>query len=446
MPADYNPAAAGHKSLDAASAAQQLGMDTSSPDDTPFRDEDDDDEERHSPSASEQPLPWVRQPNGHPTASRRLSHPYSLNSRNSPSGDTSIRGQLTAFTAQTIDTASKAYQQSVEMYAGLPRAKQILVAAGGAALAAVAVTLLVFSHRIFTLLGPVAVSWRALPGGWLIIWGLTFLVAFPPLIGYSTACTVAGFVYGFPLGWPIVASATVLGSSAAFFAARTVFSGYVDRLVGRDRRFVALGQVLRHDGLGVLALVRFCPLPYSLSNGFLATVPSIQPLPFALATAFSSPKLLVHVFIGSRLALLAEKGDEMTFGDRMVNFLSMVVGGTVGMGVGYFIYRRTMARAAEIAREEAEAGSPLDGGAGAAGGEYADDGAEGGEDARLMDPGDAAALMVDDDDISLWDTAGDNDGFEDDDEDAQGRYRDEEEAVGGGRAARKGHEDDEPWS
>lgn len=463
MPANYNPgAAAGNKTLSAAYAAQQLAMDTSSPEDAPFRDEDDhgeegEEEEGSRHSTSEQlPVPWARQSNGHPTASRRLSHPYSLNSRAGNStgagGDTSsLRGQLQAFTAQTLSTASKAYRQAVEAYTGLPRSRQLLVLAGAVVLVAVAITLLAFSHRIFTLLGPVAASWRALPGGWLIIWGLTFLVAFPPLIGYSTACTVAGFVYGFPLGWPIVASATVLGSSAAFLASRTVFSAYVDRLVGHDRRFVALGHVLRHDGLGVLALVRFCPLPYSLSNGFLATVPSIQPLSFALATAFSSPKLLVHVFIGSRLALLADKGDDMTFGDRMINYMSMLVGGLVGMGVGYFIYRRTMARAAELAREEAEAGGrPLGaGGAGGLGGEYADDGVEGGEDARLMDPGDAAALMVDDDDISLWDTAGDGGGFEDDDDDVvdgHGRYRDEEEAVGGVRAARKGQDDDDPWS
>jgi uncharacterized membrane protein YdjX (TVP38/TMEM64 family) len=59
----------------------------------------------------------------------------------------------------------------------------------------------------------------------------------------------------------------------------------VHRLVGRDHRFVALGQVLRRDGLGVLAMVRFCPLPYSLSNGFLATVPSVGVGGFAAATA-----------------------------------------------------------------------------------------------------------------------------------------------------------------
>lgn len=100
--------------------------------------------------------------------------------------------------------------------------------------------------------------------------------------------SLAGFVYGFPLGWPIAAAATVCGSSAAFLASRGVLGGYVNSLVGRDKRFVALGQVLRRDGVGVLTMIRFCPLPYSLSNGFLATIPSVGLGSFALGTALST--------------------------------------------------------------------------------------------------------------------------------------------------------------
>ena len=150
------------------------------------------------------------------------------------------------------------------------------------------ILMLVYSHRFFSWLGPVAKSWRELPGGWLIAFMLVFVTAFPPLIGYSTANTVAGFVYGFPLGWPIVAAACTLGSLCAFLASRTILSGYVDRMVGKDHRFVALGQVLRHDGLWYLTGIRFCPLPFSLSNGFLATIPSISPLGFTISTALST--------------------------------------------------------------------------------------------------------------------------------------------------------------
>jgi hypothetical protein len=59
---------------------------------------------------------------------------------------------------------------------------------------------LVFNEKIFGALVPVAVKWRSLRAGWLIAWAFTFICAFPPVIGYSTSVTVAGFVYGLPNG------------------------------------------------------------------------------------------------------------------------------------------------------------------------------------------------------------------------------------------------------
>ena len=63
-----------------------------------------------------------------------------------------------------------------------------------------AILFLVFSERIFAWMEPVAEKWKNLRGGWLILWALTFTTAFPPVIGYSTCLTLAGFVYGFPMG------------------------------------------------------------------------------------------------------------------------------------------------------------------------------------------------------------------------------------------------------
>lgn len=152
----------------------------------------------------------------------------------------------------------------------------------------------IFSHRLFDWLAGVSASWRALPGGWLIIFALIFVSAFPPVIGYSTITTISGFVYGFPWGWPVVAAACTLGSLAAFIASRTIFIKSVDRMVGKDPRFVALGQVLRRDGIWYLTGIRFCPLPFSLSNGFLATIPSISPVAFTISTALSRYLLSYH--------------------------------------------------------------------------------------------------------------------------------------------------------
>lgn len=302
----------------------------------------------------------------------------------------------------------------LRLFVRLTPLQRVLAVVAGIVLFVLSILFLVYSHRIFGALKPVAEGWRDLRGGWVIVWLMTFATAFPPVIGYSSTVTIAGFVFGFPGGWPIVASATVVGSTVAFLTSRTVFSKYVHALVGSDKRFVALGQVLRHDGILVLAAIRFCPLPYSLSNGFLATIPNINPVSFAAATALATPKLLVHVFIGSRLAQLAEN-DEMSTGDKIINYMSMLVGALVGMGIGLLIYRRTMARAREIALEEAgENGSVV------APDEEVDyeDLEEGVLNRGVSRQGevDAAALM-DDDDISLWETDGLDDGYRDEDQD-----------------------------
>jgi uncharacterized membrane protein YdjX (TVP38/TMEM64 family) len=289
---------------------------------------------------------------------------------------------------------------------------------------------LVYNEKIFGALAPVAKKWRDIRGGWMILWALTFISAFPPLIGYSTTITISGFVYGFPNGWFIVASATVLGSLTSFVASRTVLSKYVHRLVGQDKRFEALALTLKHDGLKILCMIRFCPLPYSLSNAAMSTFPTVHPLSFALATLISSPKLLIHVFIGSRMAAIGERGEKMDASTKAINWASIIIGGILGVGVGYVIYQKTISRAKELEIEELEAGRgqvPRER-------RYSDEGLSG-EDVDT----DAAALM-NDDDISLWDNdegnAGYRDEFSDDgDEDvfASGDVDDEAEFKGPGK-------------
>ncbi|EAA29182.3 hypothetical protein GE21DRAFT_1588 [Neurospora crassa] len=324
----------------------------------------------HSPTSSPGPqvgsdpggedLPhWAR-----PSASniRRLSsgRPYSVprhaSHRSSSAAAAAAAGgrvaKLKALALKAIATGLTIAQRAITIFLGLSLLQKIAILVALTIFFSLSVVALVYSHAIFASLGPLAEKWRALPFGWLLCFGLVFMTAFPPIIGYSTAVTVTGFVYGFPWGWPIAAAATVAGSTCSFLASRGVLAGYVNGLVGKDKRFVALSQVLRRDGLGVLAMVRFSPLPYSLSNGFLATVPRLRVGGFAVATGLATPKLFVHIFIGSRLALLASSGDKMTTRDRAINYISMLLFGAVGAAVGYLIWKRTMSRADELAHEE----------------------------------------------------------------------------------------------
>lgn len=152
--------------------------------------------------------------------------------------------------------------------------------------------------------------------------------------------------------WFIVASATIIGSTCSFLVSRTVLKNLVHRLISNDPRFASLALTLKHDGLKLLIMIRLCPLPYSLSNGAISMIPTVSPLSFMLATAIVSPKLMLHVFIGSQLAKLAEEGRQMDAKTKAISYISIVIGVVAGAATGWFIYRQTKKRAAQLEAEE----------------------------------------------------------------------------------------------
>lgn len=126
----------------------------------------------------------------------------------------------------------------------------------------------------------------------------------------------------------------------------------VHRLIANDTRFAALALTLKHDGLKLLVMIRMCPLPYSLSNGAVATFPTVHWASFALATAIVSPKLMLHIFIGAQLEKIAESGGKMDARTKAVSYISIAIGAVAGVATGWFMYRKTKQRAAQLEAEE----------------------------------------------------------------------------------------------
>ena len=239
-----------------------------------------------------------------------------------------------------------------DQYNKLTPVQKVLFVVGNITVGVLGILFLVYNEKIFGSLLPVAKKWRDIPAGWLILWVLIFVVSFPPLIGYSSLLTIAGFVYGFPNGWFIAATATVAGSTASFILSRSLLKNLVHRLVANDKRFAALALTLKHDGLKLLVMIRMCPLPYSLSNGAVATFPTVHWASYGLATAIVSPKLMLHIFIGSQLEKIAESGGKMDPKTKAISYLSIAIGAIAGVVTGWFMYRKTKQRAAQLEAEE----------------------------------------------------------------------------------------------
>ena len=257
-----------------------------------------------------------------------------------------------AWRDEVINNVEKIQRRVYAIWRKMTPLQRVLGCVGLVVFHVLLILFLVFNEKIFGWLEPYAERWKHTTGGWTILWAITFMTAFPPVIGYSTCGTTAGFVYGVWEGWLILATATVAGSFCSFLVSRTVLRKWVERMIAHDKRFAAFTLILKHDGLKLLCMIRLCPLPYSLSNGAMSTFPTVQPAMYALATALITPKLLIHAFIGSRLAVIARTREKMTMADRAVNYSSIAIGAVAGAFTGWYIYRKTMARAKELEAEE----------------------------------------------------------------------------------------------
>lgn len=137
-----------------------------------------------TPESQPPKTPWTR---------RRSSQ--SLPGRQSSHGRRRV-----GFVGQLIDDAEKLQRKFYRTAKKLTLLQKILTTIALVGLFVVGLLFLVFNEKIFAWLEPVAEKLKRLRGGWLIIWALTFMTAFPPIIGYSTCVTTSGFVYGFPEG------------------------------------------------------------------------------------------------------------------------------------------------------------------------------------------------------------------------------------------------------
>ncbi|KAF4550431.1 putative SNARE associated Golgi protein [Elsinoe fawcettii] len=388
---------------------------------------------KRSPSTSRGRVP----PGSNPSLFPRFTNPNERLSFTSQWPSSSINtSSLSARWQSTTITLRDRVERLLSRFTPLQR---ILLLLAALVLGVLSLLFLIYNERIFASLVPLVKTWRTSPIGWLVLWLMVIAVSFPPMIGYSTCFTLGGFVFGVWKGWAIVASATVVGSTLSFLASRYILKDYVTRLTARDTRFKALSHVIEKDGLKLLVMIRLCPLPYSLSNGAISTIPSVTPLQMAIATAAAAPKLLIGIFIGSRLGDIAEGGEKMDAGAKVVSYISIAVGVALGVGTGWVMYQRTMKRAKELEEEGTR------GAAHGRAGRVRDEEALGEDDFAYTDGADEEIRGTDG--ISLH-TAEGEDGYRDDfeedgadassldavfqagdgdDSDAEGRYKDDEE-------------------
>lgn len=208
------------------------------------------------------------------------------------------------------------------------------------ALGLVAVIVVAVLHvYIIQLLVLVSDKLAGLKHGHLLLFVLIFFVGFPPLIGFSALSMLTGMVYGFPGGWPLLASASILGSLCLFLVFRYLLKAQAEHMIHSNEKFRAFAEILREDSsLFLLVLIRLCPLPYSLSNGALAAIPELPILTYFSASIITSPKLFIHIFVGNKIKELGDVTKSLS--TKIFDIVSIVITGLAASLTTYIIYNK----------------------------------------------------------------------------------------------------------
>lgn len=244
---------------------------------------------------------------------------------------------------QTLAQAS--WSKAWSFYYGLSIPKRILLIFCGLFLASAGIVFIVFREHVLAFLIEFAQALKELKAGPFLFFFLISLISFPPLIGYSALSLLCGMTYGFPGGWPLLTAATLFGSTCSFLTFRYLLSGVAAKLAQSNQKFAALTRTLERDNIILLSMIRLCPLPYSLSNGAFASIPSVSLKSFFLSTLLTSPKLLIHVFVGDRLVKLGQEKDTAT---KIVDIFSILLAGVFSVVTAYTIYLRTIEKTENV--------------------------------------------------------------------------------------------------
>ncbi|KAG2348793.1 Golgi apparatus membrane protein TVP38 [Suillus weaverae] len=188
--------------------------------------------------------------------------------------------------------------------------------------------LVVTPARIAQFMYDVAQDVRHLPYGYTILIVVMIAASFPPFIGHITLLNLFGFTYGLRGFFP-AAFASLAGSAIVFVTLRIMFSKRLHSWTSTNEKWQALETVIRSRGMPLIILIRVSSFPpWAWSNSLFASIAPVSLFQFFIATWFVLPKVMVYVFVGSRIARLSdgEQRNHMDTQTKIINSL-LIVGG-----------------------------------------------------------------------------------------------------------------------
>jgi uncharacterized membrane protein YdjX (TVP38/TMEM64 family) len=165
-------------------------------------------------------------------------------------------------------------------------------------LIAAAVTLLLFGREAAVRVPQFAAWVRSLgfwgPAAYIGAFGIGAVLLFPALV----LILAGGALWGVVQGTIYVMLGAALGSTLAFFAARYLVRGHVQRYVDHHPKLAAIDRAVEQEGLRLVFLLRLSPIvPFILLN-YVLGISRVRYRDYLGGLAGMIPVVLMYVYAG----------------------------------------------------------------------------------------------------------------------------------------------------
>lgn len=170
------------------------------------------------------------------------------------------------------------------------------------------------------------------------------------MLPLSPIAIAGGFIFGVQRGFFVITLGTAAGAAINFLIARHVARGPFEKRLFRNEKFRLIDTAIGREGWKIVALLRFCPIPFGFAN-FCYGLTAIRFWPYFLATVFAIvPGNFFFVWLGAT----ASEGIQAVMGAGRPRHPAEYILMAAGLVAGFtaLAYVTKLARAA-VARGDA---------------------------------------------------------------------------------------------
>lgn len=137
--------------------------------------------------------------------------------------------------------------------------------------------------------------------GWLGVLAYAALIVVVQVVclPLSLLAIAGGLIFGLGRGFAAITIGTAAGAIVNFLASRYLARAAVQRWLAHHEKFKLIDAAIAREGWKIVALLRFCPIPYGIAN-YSYGLTGVRLLPYWLATLFAvAPANFFFVWFGA---------------------------------------------------------------------------------------------------------------------------------------------------